>query len=103
MSDSPDKINALPNDKPLSALDIKHVLLDRNNQSIAGLARLASKDIGRKVTPWQMRAVIYRYPGTVYQDIREWLAAWLGCEVWQVGNEPAGAQAPEEESQAAAA
>jgi hypothetical protein len=84
MSDSHVEINA----KPLTVLDIKHALLDRGNVAIAELARRAAHDLGHPVTAWQVRAVIYRYSGVVYQELREWLAAYLGCEVWQVGNEP---------------
>ena len=84
MSQPRKKING---GKPLSSLDIKHILLDRK-QSIVGLAAAAEKALGREVTAWQIKAVIYRYPGVVYQDLREWLAAWIGCRFSQVGREP---------------
>lgn len=83
------------NKKPLTEKEIKHVLLDRE-VTIADLARLATADMGREVTHWQMSAVIHRYPNIVYQELREWLARWIGCEAWRVGNEPRRASEEEE-------
>lgn len=80
---------------PLDPKEIKRVLFEREVKVVT-LAQLAAEDLGREVTPWQMRAVIYRWPGLVYQDIREWLAQWLGVEVSRVGNEPARKDEPTE-------
>lgn len=91
MAQASKKING---GKPLSPQDIKHVLIDRE-KTIVELARLASEQMGREVSAWQMRAVIHRFPGVVYQDVREWLAAWLGCDVSQVGRDPLPRKATE--------
>jgi hypothetical protein len=96
MPDSSKKSNV----KPLEPKDIKRVLFERD-VTIAALARRATEELDREVTAWQMRAVIHRFPGVVYQEIREWLAGWLGCEVWQVGNEPVR-ESQQNESEAAA-
>jgi hypothetical protein len=98
MAQASKKING---GKPLSDVDIKHILLDRGETKVS-LARLASAELGRTVTPWQMKAVIFRYPGVVYQDLREWLAGWIGCEVSQVGREPLPRKAPVTETAEAA-
>jgi hypothetical protein len=98
MSESIEQINA----NPLSAKDINRILFERET-SKAELARLASHALNREVTTWQLRAVIYRYEGVVYQDLREWLAGWLGVEVWQVGNEPSTARNCEDTEALAAA
>lgn len=98
MPDSAKKINA----EPLEPKEIKRVLFERD-VSIAALARLASEELGHEVTAWQMRAVIHRFPGVVYQELREWLATWLGCEVCQVGNEPAPRNQPVEDVEPAQA
>jgi hypothetical protein len=67
--------------------DIKHVLLERGD-TMAGLVRQWNESHpGLNATQWQLKAVIYRYPRVVYQRLRELLAEYLGCEVWQVGRE----------------
>lgn len=99
MAQASKKING---GKPLSSRDIDHILLDRGETKV-GLARLASAALDRTVTPWQVKAVIFRYPGVVYQDLREWLAGWIGCDVSQVGREPIPRKAPESEAAEAAA
>lgn len=85
MAQASKKING---GKPLTPEDIQHIRIDRGNVTIVALARLASEALVRDVSAWQMRAVIHRFPGVVYQDVREWLAGWIGCEVSQVGREP---------------
>jgi hypothetical protein len=97
MSVSRKKIKA----QPLTPKDIKRVLFE-GDVKISHLAQKASKDLKRVVTPWQVRAVIYRFPDVVYQDIREWLAGYLGCDVSQVGNEPSPRTIARLEAEAAA-
>ncbi len=81
--------------QPLTPVDIKHVLLDRGD-TIASLAR-DWKEEGLDVTSWKLRAVIYRNPEVVYQEIRERLARYIGCEVSQVGREPSVKSVTDEE------
>lgn len=99
MAQASKKING---GKPLSSRDIDHILLDRCETKV-GLARLASEGLGRTITPWQVKAVIFRYPGVVYQDLRQWLAEWIGCEVSQVGREAAPRKVADDEVAADAA
>lgn len=66
--------------EPLSAKDIKRVFFEKD-VTIASLAREWD------VPAWNIKAVIYRYPGYVLQEIRERLAEFIGCEVSQVGRE----------------
>lgn len=66
---------------PLSSKDIRRVFFE-NEKSIASWARENNFD------PWQVRAVISRNPEVVYQEIREALAAYVGCDVSQIGREP---------------
>lgn len=99
MAQAPKKING---GKPLSAQDIGHILIDRGETKV-GLARLATEALGHEVTAWQVKAVIFRYPGVVYQDLREWLAEWIGCDVSQVGREAAPRKVPDPETAEAAA
>jgi hypothetical protein len=73
---------------PLTAKDIRRVFFE-NGDSIAGWAR------EHGVRPWQVHAVISRNPEVVYQDIREMLAAYVGCDVSQIGREPKPAQEAE--------
>ncbi len=80
--------------EPLTPKDIKRVLFEQGD-TIAGLAR----DWG--VSSWQLRAVIYRYPEVVYQEIRERLADYIGCDVSQVGREVLPRQPTEAEVAAA--
>jgi hypothetical protein len=87
--------------KPLSALDINHILIDRSASKVS-LAALASQELGCEVTAWQLKAVIYRYPGVVYQDLREWLAKWIGCDVSQVGRDPLPRKATTESAEVTA-
>jgi hypothetical protein len=75
--------------EPLTAKDIKRVFFE-NGDTIAGKAR------EWKVSTWQLRAVIYRYPEVVYQEIRELLADYIGCDVSQVGRETLREIHPEE-------
>jgi hypothetical protein len=99
MAQASKKING---GKPLTPEDIQHIRIDRGNVTIVALSRLASEALGRDVSAWQMRAVIHRFPGVVYQDVREWLAGWIGCDVSQVGREPLPRKAPATETAEAA-
>jgi lambda repressor-like predicted transcriptional regulator len=67
--------------EPLTPKDIKRVFIERGD-TIAAKAR----EWG--VSSWQLRAVIYRYPEVVYQEIREQLADYMDCDVSRVGREP---------------
>jgi multimeric flavodoxin WrbA len=66
--------------EPLSAKDIKRIFFERD-VTIASLAREWD------VPAWNIKAVIYRYPGYILQDIRERLAGFIGCDVAQIGRE----------------
>jgi hypothetical protein len=70
------------NPRLLTDKDIKLILLDRGD-TIAGLARQWECSL------WNLKAVIYRLPHTVCQRERELLAGYIGCEVRQIGREPA--------------
>ncbi|HEX8708835.1 MAG TPA: hypothetical protein VF723_11375 [Pyrinomonadaceae bacterium] len=67
--------------EPLTPKDIRRVFFE-NGDSISGWARAHS------FRPWCVHAVIRRDPEVVYQEIREALAAYIGCDVSQIGREP---------------
>lgn len=79
---------------PLSAKDIKRVMFERDD-TIAGLARKWG------VPVWNLKAVIYRYAGAVLPKERQLLADYLGCDVSQVGREPARSESKQPEAVAA--
>jgi gp16 family phage-associated protein len=75
---------------PLPPKDIRRVFFE-NGDTIAGWAR------EQGFRPWQVHAVISGNPEVVYQEVREALADYVGCDVSQIGREPKLKRLPEEQ------
>lgn len=86
-------------DKPLSATEIKVVILQRGD-TLAGLAR----DWDRRrpelhINEQVLSRVIHRRAPYVYPEVRQLLADYLGVDVSRVGREPSEKAGAVEESQ----
>jgi hypothetical protein len=90
-------------DNPLSATDIKVVILQRGD-TLAGMARMWDEERPElHINEQVLSRVIHRRAPYVYPEVRQLLADYLGVDVSRVGREPSKEIAPEEEPVAATA
>lgn len=77
-----------PLDKPLTATDIKVVIL-RRGDTLAGLARAWDEERPElHINEQVLSRVIHRRAPYVYSEVRQLLADYLGVDVSRVGREP---------------